>query len=173
MSYRNSGKYDPALFCVPPKIGKGESQKLQLNIQAGHYRALGIVGRSGVFPFDDRSDAVRYCLQVGLEQLTKLEPHLINSVMRHANIIIELAKVECFKQKYMEVFTEVQQAVSNYVQMGRPDDLAAARSLVDQVRKQIDAMPDEPDNELRWKIRYRDELDNRFRYLYVGDRAAA
>ncbi len=168
MDYRTASKYDPAMFCVPPKKNKGESTKIQCNIQAQHYRALGIVGRSGVFPFQDRADAVRWCIQVGLEKAMEMELHLINTVMRHANIMLELAKIEVFNQKFTEVFTEIQEAVSRYTQKGRPHDLHAAQALIGRMRQQIDLMPDEPESELHWKITYRDELDNRFRHLYMN-----
>src|SRR5882672_3545621 len=81
------GKYDPADFVVPPELDKGKSQRIQCYVQSGHYRLLNIIARSGHFPFEERNDVIRWCLQFGLQYIDTLEPALTRSVMSQANIM--------------------------------------------------------------------------------------
>jgi len=163
-SYR--GKYDPADFIVPPQLGKdGKSGRIQCYLQSGHERALNILARSGVFPFEERNDVVRWCIKAGLEKLSDMEPILINSVMRRTNLMIAMAQEEIERMKFFEAFDKLRTAVSGH--MGR-NDRAMARDLVKRYRDQIEKMPDEPERELRWKIKYLDELDT-FKHLEVDE----
>lgn len=161
MSYR--GSYDPAEFIVPPQLGKdGHSERIQCYVQSGHVRALNILARSGVFPFEEKNDVVRWCIKHGLEKLDTIEPVMINSVMRRTNLMIAMAQEEIERMKFIEAFDKLRTAVSGH--MGR-NDRAMARDLVKRYRDQIEKMPDEPERELRWKMRYLDELDNGFKHL--------
>lgn len=158
MSY--GGKYDPAEFNVPPELQKGKSARIQAYIQSGHQRAINIVARSGVFPFEQDTDVIRWCIKYGLEKLDSLEPRLINSVMKRTNMMIEVIKDEIARQKFLEWMDQSRTAIHAYV--GRGDE-ESARDLVQRLHKHIMAMPDEPDRELRWKLKYLDALERDFR----------
>lgn len=156
MSYRST-RFDPAEFIVPPALGKdGRSERIQCYIQSGHARALNIIARSGVFPFEEKNDVVRYSLKKGLEHLDTIEPVLINSVMRRTNMMIAAAKDQIERMKFVEVFDELRTALN----MARTDhDKAMAKDLYLYYKQQIHAMPDVPESQLRWKLKYLDELE--------------
>jgi hypothetical protein len=158
MSYQ--GKYDPADFNVPPELEKGKSARIQAYIQSGHDRALSIVARSGVFPFEKESDVIRWCIKLGLERIDSLEPLLINSVMKRTNIMIELLREEINRQKFLETMDLIRSAVMAHLGRNEED---MARDLVGRCFKQISAMPDEPERELRWKLKYLEQLERDFK----------
>ncbi len=160
MSGHYRGKYDPADFNVPPELEKGRSSRIQAYIQSGHDRALNVIARSGVFPFEKDTDVIRWCIKVGLEELDRLEPQLINSVMRRANVSIELAKEEIERQKFLETMDSTRTAV--HAHLGRGDE-GMARDLVERIYKQIRSMPDAPDRELRWKLKYLEQFERDFK----------
>jgi hypothetical protein len=157
-----SSKYDPSEFVVPPSLGKdGKSERIQCYVQAGHIRALNIVGRCGVFPFDEKNDVIRWCIKVGLERLNQLEPHLINSHIRRANIMIAHARDQVERSKFVETFNLLRESVN----AARSDlDREGVLELYYTYKKQIDAMPNVPDHELRWKMKYEEELAH-FKHL--------
>lgn len=162
MSY--GGRYDPADFNVPPELQKGKSARVQCYIQSGHERALHIIARSGVFPFEKETDVIRWCIKFGLEKLDQLEPRLINSVMRRANMALEVLKDEIERQKHLEVMEQSRTAIHGYLGRGEEE---MAKDLVQRLHKIILAMPDEPERELRWKVKYLEQLERDFRqYMY-------
>ena len=164
MAYR--GKYDPADFVVPPSLGKdGHSERIQCYIQSGHARALNILARSGVFPFEERNDVVRWCIKFGLERLDAMEPTLINSVMRRANLMIAMAQDEMERQKFLEAFDKLRTVVSAHMSRNERE---MAKDLLKKYRDQIEKMPDTPERELRWKMKYLDELDT-FKHIERED----
>jgi len=152
-----TGKWDPASFNVPPELGKGKSQRFQVYIQSGHDRALNIIARSGIFPFEQPQDVARWCLWFGLTELDRLEPKLINSVMKRVNMMIFANREEIERQKFLEWMDTSKQAIQGH--LGRGDE-AEAREMVANNYKQILAMPDEPDRELRWKMKYLNQLES-------------
>jgi hypothetical protein len=157
-------KYDPADFCVPPELEKGRSARVQCYIQSGHQRALDIIARSGVFPFDKDTDVIRWCIKYGLERLDQLEPKLINSVLRRANMMLEILKDEVARQKHLEVMEKSRTAIHGYLGRGEEE---MARDLVQRLHKLILSMPDEPERELRWKVKYLEQLERDFKqYMY-------
>jgi hypothetical protein len=119
-----------------------------------------------VFPFEEKNDVVRYCIKFGLERLERIEPVLINSVMRRTNLMIAMAQEEIEKMKFDEAFDKLRAVVAGH--MGR-NDLASARDLVKYYRDQIQKMPEEPEREARWKMRYLNELDNGFKHVEKED----
>lgn len=156
-----SRRYDPQEFIVPPQVQKGFSERIQCRIQSAHYRALGVVARSGVFPYEEKADVIRWCIKHGLERLNELEPKLIGSVLRQANIAIAIAVDDLQQRKVVELFTTLSQQATQYFQEGHINYAAA---LVGRVRVEVEKMPDEPEGERIWKLRYLQELE-RYRYL--------
>lgn len=156
------GFYDPAEFIVPPSLGRdGKSERIQCYVQSGHIRALSVIARSGVFPMEEKNDVVRWAIKFGLEELNRREPTLINSVMRRTNLMIAMAQDEIERQKFLEAFDALRTVTSSH--MGQ-NDRASARDMVRRYRDQIERMPDEPERELRWKMKYLDALEG-FRHL--------
>ena len=155
MSYRGNNR-DPSEFIVPPQLGQGHSEKVQCYVQAGHARALNIIARSGAFPFQERNDVVRWCIKHGLEELDRREVHLINSVMRRTNLMIAMAIDEIERAKFLEAFDHLRTAIAGHMGRGEKE---MSKDLLARYRDQIEKMPDEPERELRWKMKYLDELD--------------
>lgn len=156
---RYNGKYDPADFIVPPEAGKGKSMRVQAYIQSAHHRAMSIVVRGGLFPFQEINDVVRWCIRHGLEQLDHLEPHQIGSVVRQASMMIRHAREEIYRHEHLAWLGTVKTAIDLLINDGEID---AAREEVKYYYEQILAMPDEPEYELRWKKRYHDMLMKNF-----------
>jgi hypothetical protein len=161
-------KYDPADFIVPPELGKGKSQRVQCYIQSGHYRALNVVARSGVFPFEERNDVIRYCIQEGLQKINVLEPKLIGSIIRQANMMIHHNREEIYNQQFLEWIASTKIVVQGYIGRGEDD---AAKEEIGFHYRQIVAMPNEPDREFRWKMKYLDELRKTFPALLPVEEA--
>lgn len=158
MSYGSNyqGKHDPAFYIVPPTLDRGHSENIQCRIQASHYRALNIVARSGLFPHEERNDVIRWAIKYGLDHLASLEPRLINTLLMHANLTIARAKDDLYQAKLAEAFDELQRGVTMHLGNNDP---ASVRELVKYYRDQIEKMPEEPERELRWKLRYLDKLE--------------
>ena len=152
-----SRRYDPSDFIVPPQVGdKGHSERIQCRIQSGHYRALGTVARSGVFPYEERNDVIRWCIKFGLERLNQLEPQLIRSVMGQANAAIAIAVEDQHRRKFLELFQPLHEQVSYYLGIGQPE---FAGGLIKKIRTAVEGMPDQPESEGQWKRRYLGELE--------------
>lgn len=162
MSGYYKGKFDPSQFIVPPSLAKGTSQRLQFYIQSAHARALDVVAHSGHFPWGKDTDVARWCVQHGLQYIDEIDPGLITSVMRQANIINALNEQEVRNQKYVENIDKTQQNVLTLKGMG---ELDMATDLVNRVWKEILGMPDEPEREARWKKRYMDKFQDLFREM--------
>lgn len=155
-------KYDPSDFIVPPQQGKGFSERIQCRIQSGHYRAIGILATSGQFPFKQASDVIRWCIKDGLAKLEKIEPGTINSVFQQAEVAITIARDEVYRQQFLELFNSMAQAIGHHIAtQNKPQAVA----LTNKIRQQIGKMPDEPQEQLDWKLKYLKELEERFGYL--------
>lgn len=156
-------KIDPSEFIVPPQKGKeGFSERIQCRIQSGHYRAIGILATCGHFPFKQASDVIRWCIKDGLARLENIEPGTINSVYQQAEVAIAIARDEVYRQQFLELFTTLASAVGHHVST---QNRQQATALVEKVRQQIGKMPDEPQEQLDWKLKYLKELEEKFGYL--------
>lgn len=172
MSSWYRGKYDPADFNVPPEQKGGHSQKIQANIQSGHARAIEEVIRSGVFPFGKDTDFVRWAIREALLKIDAMEPELINSVMKRANIINYQLQREIERSIFEKTLHNMRDVVRAH--MGRGDQ-EMAKEQVAFVYDQVRQMPDEPASELRWKLKYLEAIEGEFRDLLpeVGDAQVA
>jgi hypothetical protein len=154
------GSYDPADFVVPPALGKGESQKIQCYVQNEHKRALNVIARSGVFPFEMEADVIRWAILYGLTRLSTLEPALINSLMRRANMMLDELKEETNLAKHREWMEKLIFQVQGYVGRG---EIERARGKVAYHYSQVMAMPQETDEETYWKGQFLKVLEDRFK----------
>jgi hypothetical protein len=163
LSWRGSGsKFDPAEFNVPPTLGKGTSQRLQLYIQSAHSRALDILAHSGHFPWGKDTDVARWCIQFGLQYADTIDPGVINSVMREANIINAQNDEAVRKMNFLRDIDKTQQVIMEYRGMG---ELDLAKDHVNRIWKEIQLMPDEPAREGMWKKKYLDKFEGLFKDL--------
>ena len=154
------GKFDPADFVVPPALGKGESQKIQCYVQNEHKRALNVIARSGVFPFEMEADVIRWSILYGLTRLSTLEPQLINSLMRRANMMLDELREETHLAKHREWMDKLTSQIRGYVGRG---EVERARGKVQYHYAQVLAMPEETDEEVYWKGQYLKVLEDNFK----------
>lgn len=163
MSWNRGGcKFDPGEFSVPPTLGKGTSQRLQLYIQSAHARALDIVAHSGHFPWGKDTDVARWCIQHGLQYIDKIDVGIIASVMRQANIINAQNDEAVRKMNFLRDMEKTQQIVMEYRGMGEVD---LARDHVNRIWREILLMPDEPLHEAMWKLKYQNRFETLFKDL--------
>lgn len=148
--------FDPAEYIVPPNFGKSIGENFHLRIQTGHMRALHIIAKSGMFPCETPQDVGRWCIKHGLDELARRGAKGINSVMFRTNLMLAHSAEDLSKQRMDEVFAKLRESVNGHLARG---DWRAAQEMVRTHRKEIQKMPDEPESELRWKMRYMDELD--------------
>ena len=157
-----NGRFDPADFVVPPALGKGESQKIQCYVQNEHKRALSVIARSGVFPFEMEADVIRWSILFGLTRLSTLEPQLINSLMRRANMMLDELKEETYLAKHAEWMEKLAMQVQGYIGRG---EVGRAQAKVAYHYAQTMAMPEETDEEVYWKGKFLKVLEDRFKEL--------
>lgn len=164
MSWGRSGstKFDPAEFSVPPTLGKGTSQRLQLYIQSPHARALEILAHSGHFPWGKDTDVARWCIQFGLTYIDTIDLGIITSVMRQANIINAQNDEALRQMNFLRDMEKTQQVVLEYRGAG---EVELARDHVNRIWKEIQLMPDEPMREAAWKKKYQDKFEGLFKDL--------
>lgn len=163
MSSRHT--YDAADYIVPPQVGQnGHSERVQCRVQSGHFRALGTMARSGVFPWEERADVIRWCIKHGLQELARLEPGMLKSVMSQANAAERIARDHIYRQKFSETFAALHESVSYYVANQMPDQAAL---VVRDVRRELEAIPQKHENDRVWRARYLKELD-KYAYLETG-----
>lgn len=163
--YRGSSiKFDPATFNVPPSLGKGMSQRLQFWVQSAHCRALDIIAHSGHFPWGKDTDVARWAIQHGLQYITELDRdiHGLSSIMRQANIINANNAQAQRMLTFAENFNKTQEIVMQFKGLG---ELEMAREHVNKQWREIQAMPDEPESEGRWKMKYIDRFEAMFKDL--------
>ena len=157
------GKYDPADYVVPPELGKGKSIRIQAYIQANHYRLLNILARSGVFPFEERQDVIRWCILFGLKHLDTLEPGLTRSEMSGINMMNRRNQETLNHMKQVEWIETSKAAIGALAAQGQDDQ---AREEVMFMYREILKIPDEPDRTHRWKCQMLDALRANFaKYL--------
>lgn len=161
-----TGRYNPADFIVPPALGKGESQRIVAYVQNEHKRALNIVARSGVFPFEMETDVIRWCILYGLQKLASLEPQLINSHMRRANMMLAVLKDELVLSKHREWMDVIVPQVRGYLGRG---EVEMAKATVRYQYAQTMAMPEETDSEVYWKSQWLKVLEENFKELLPHD----
>jgi hypothetical protein len=154
-----NGKYDPANFNVPPEQKGGHSQKIQANIQSGHARAIDEVIRSGVFPFGKDTDFVRWAIREALLKIDAMEPSLISSVIKRANMMTRRLQLNIEKSKFEEWLHELQDDIRRCIGAGDQD---MAKQTIAYCHEQILAMPDEPEREFLWKQKYMEALERNF-----------
>lgn len=104
----------------------------------------------------------RWAIQHGLQYIDEIDPGVITSIMRQANIISAMADEDMRCLKFIEAFDKVQQTVNAY--RGQ-NETEMAKDLVMKVWKEILAMPDEPEREGRWKKKYQDKFELMFKDL--------
>lgn len=154
-------RFDPSEFNVPPSLQKGTSQRVQCYIQSAHARALDVIAHSGHFPWGKDTDVVRWCIQHGINYVNSIDDiDGLASVMRQANIINAINSDTQRNLTFMENIEKTQQNVLQLRSTGEPE---MAKDLVTRIRKEILAMPDEPEREGRWKKKYLDRFENLFR----------
>jgi hypothetical protein len=76
----NLTEYDSDEFIIPASDDKGHSARVNVRIPVTFEREIAVIVRSGLFPFQEESDLVRWCLAEGLRALTRMED-VPNSVM--------------------------------------------------------------------------------------------
>lgn len=167
MSQWYKGKYDPSDFNVPPETKGGHSQKVQANIQSGHWRAIEEIIRSGIFPFGGVADFVRWAIREALLKIDPMEPQLINSTMKRANVINYNLQEGIARGKFEETISNLREVVRQLIGAG---DVDMARHQVAYTYKQILAMPDEPKRELLWKVKYMNAVEKEFKEYLPADR---
>ena len=157
-------KFDPTEFNVPPSIGKGTSQRLQCWIQSAHSRALDVVAHSGHFPFGKDTDVARWCVQHGLNYIMHLDKGItgLQSLMRQANIINVINQDT---QRNLQFLNNIEMVQQNVLQLRSTGEPEMAKDLVMRIRKEILAMPNEPEREGRWKKKYYDRFELLFKDL--------
>jgi hypothetical protein len=160
------GKFDPAEFNVPPSLQKGTSQRLQFYIQSAHARALDLCAHSGHFPWGKDTDVARWCIQHGLQYIDQIDPGTITSVMRQANIVNAINDEEMRKLRLVETIDKTQTNVLALKGSGETD---MAQDLVMRIYTELRGMPDEPERELRWKLKYLDKFKAMFGDLIQYD----
>lgn len=172
MGWHNyKGKYDPAEFIVPPELDKGKSQRVQCYIQAAHYRLLNVVARCGLFPFEERNDVIRWCIQFGLQYLDTLEPGTTRSIMSQANIMNRRLQEQLHELKFQEWLHTARAVITQAVSQGEEDYV---KGEVGYMWTEIQKMPDEPERSLHWKKKYVDAMyDNFGRWMPESERKAA
>lgn len=159
--YRGSSiKFDPAEFSVPPSLQKGSSQRLQFYIQSAHARALDIIAHSGHFPWGKDTDVARWCVQFGIQHINKIDNvGGLPSLIRQANIINATNDEELRNLKFLENFDKTQQIVMQLKGMGE-NEMAKQHAL--RIYGEIKAMPDEPEREGWWKMKYLNKFESMF-----------
>lgn len=158
------GKYDPADFVVPPNLNKGESMRLQFNVQAAHWRLLNVIARSGHFPFSHYTDVARWCIQFGLQYIDSLpdEVAMTRSVMSQANTIGHFLAEQVKAEKYLHTLEDMKLLVHGHLIRGEEDE---ARADVMKIYNEIRRMPDAPEREFRWKLKYLETVEKEFKHL--------
>lgn len=142
---------------MPPVFGKnGLTEKVSFNIQRGHAKAAEIIAARGKFPWQHRSEVFRYCVKFGLDHIDSLDPGHVDSVMRRANMMIEAARQQDENAKFLEVFDKLREQIAA---VRSHWERAQVASLIGYYDRQIKAMPDEPEHEHLWKMRYEQELE--------------
>lgn len=160
------GKYDPSDFNVPPEQKGGHSQKLQFNIQSGHMRAIETALRSGVFPFGSAQDFGRWAIREALVKINQLEPALITTDLKMADVITRRLQREVVMAKFEENFDLLRTTVQQYT--GRGAKHMAVEEVL-QTYRDIECMPDQPKSQAYWKQQWMDRLFKEFGYLIPDD----
>lgn len=153
------GKYDPADFVVPPELKGGHSQKLQFNVQSGHFKAIEISVKAGVFPFNSSQDFGRWAVREGLLRLDHLEPKLIPTILRQADSINDMLAEQIYNAKYEENFGQLREMTQKYLGLGQRE---MAEELALKFYRHVVGMPDAPKSQLFWKRRWETRLLTEF-----------
>lgn len=165
------GPWDPADFVVPPQLKKGESIRLQFYVQSAHYRLLNIIARSGHFPFEERNDVARFCIQFGLQHIDSLEGQngITRSVMLQANMMNHRLQEHVQNETHRRWLENSKTVIFGFINAGQED---AAREEVAYLWAETCKMPEDPERNFRWKMKYIDALREQFK-LYLPDEANA
>ena len=158
-----SQKYDPSQFIVPPQIGdKGHSQRIQANIQTGQYRAIRILAQSNIFPWRTDAEVIRWCIKNSLDQLSEMEPNLVQSVISRTNQILRQQQEEEFNRHSLESFQKLAETVNFYLMRG---DRETAIGEIHEALRTFQSLRAQSDREKRWKRIYIEELAKTFRHV--------
>ena len=142
-------------YVIPAQDTKGHHIRLYCRAQPAVGRLVADVHASRKYPFRTVGDLVRWCVVTGVKRLASGAG--INSVMAHADAMIEIARDEEFQLQFLDAFISVQRVIDHFIVAGSPGE---ARRIVSLQRMRIEQMP-----EGYWKDRYRQELLNRWSSL--------
>lgn len=159
---RNGSPWGDRDFLVPGQDQKGHSQRIQCRVIPGHYRALCAIYAAKQFPFRTLGDVMRWAIDRGIRELTRMKDNVeIESLMRHADVIKELALEEQFYQDFGGAMDAVNLTVNRHMAAGA---VGEARRHVAMIKAQILRMKDG-----YWREKYLGELKSKFGHLLDGD----
>lgn len=155
---RVDGDYNPADFVISGSDHQGHSERIWARVQPQHHRAIGVIMKSGNFPFKTDGDLVRWAVVRGLTVLDRLDP--MPGFLGAAKAISEILQHEAYLQEMVEMFATMEKVINAHIASGAKGE---ARRLLTSILVKIRAI-DEP----HWKKKCEEDLMRRFGHLMEG-----
>lgn len=154
--------YNPADFIISGSDHQGHNERIFARVQPQHSRTIGLITKSGKFPFRTEGDLIRWCVVRGLRVLDRLDP--TPGFIGAADAITEILRQEMYLQEFVSMFAQMEKVIAAHVAAGADRE---ARKLLGTVMQKIRAI-DEP----HWRRRCEEDINRRFGHLMEGGRGA-
>jgi hypothetical protein len=153
-------------YLIPGQDTKGHAHRVYCRVMPAHYRALCALERSKQFGFRTLGDVIRWCIDLGVRELTtRARVPQAMSALAQVDAIREVLLDEQYYLEFPSLFEQMTTTINRHLSAGAEGE---AVRLIAIVRNQIEQMA-----EPYWREKYYAELMRHYGSYLDGSRAAS
>jgi hypothetical protein len=153
-------------YLIPGQDTKGHAHRVYCRVMPAHYRALCALERSKQFGFRTLGDVIRWCIDLGVRELTtRARVPQAMSALAQVDAIREVLLDEQYYLEFPTLFEQMTTTINRHLSAGAEGE---AVRLIAIVRNQIEQMGEE-----YWREKYMAELMRHYGSYLDGSRAAS
>lgn len=150
-------------YLIPGQDTKGHSHRVYCRVMPAHYRALCAIERSKTFGFRTIGDAIRWCIDHGVRELTaRGNLPQARSALAQVDAIREILLDEQYYLEFPQTFELMATVINKHLSAGAETE---AVRLIAMVRHQIEQMGED-----YWREKFYAELMQRYGNYLDGTR---
>ena len=153
-------------YLIPGQDTKGHAHRVYCRVMPAHYRALCALERSKQFGFRTLGDVIRWCIDLGVRELTtRARVPQAMSALAQVDAIREVLLDEQYYLEFPTLFEQMTTTINRHLSAGAETEavrlIATVRNLVEQMGEEY------------WKTKYMEELMRHYGSYLDGTRAGS
>lgn len=146
---------------VPAVDSKGHSVREYVRLPPGMSRAIDEILQSGDTPYKTRSDLIRHAVDVHLNYLHGILPHVTKTYTGALKVMAEVVRDDEYRSDTEKLFRTLQERIDKYLEQG---DVPEAVRVIGICKRELANIEDSG-----WKRRFLEKFNRRFhQYLRGG-----